>query len=419
MKVAIIGLGYVGLPLWINFSKKIDAIGFDLSKDKVDQLNAGKSYISHFSDEQIQEALSNNAYATDDFSKIAEVDFIIICVPTPLTKNREPDLSYVKNAMELIEPNMREGQLISLESTTYPGTTEELIASVAERKGFIIGENYFCIYSPERENPGSDFKQTDIPKLVGGISTECATRGENLYKQIFKQVVKVNNVKVAELAKLLENIHRAVNLGMINEFKMICDKMSIDPFEVVDAAATKPFGFVPYYPGPGWGGHCIPIDPFYLSWKANEFGISARFIELSGEMNIKTIEWVKSKVIEILNTSSLSLSNSKILVLGLAYKENVDDARESPALELFDWMKKSNANVDYCDPYFPEFPKTRKYQYSDKSISLSKEKIQNYDLVLLLTKHSNYDYELIEENAKKILDTKGHYKVDNKKVFRG
>ena len=416
--IGIIGLGYVGLPLLINFGKSYKVLGFDSDEKKVEVINSGKSNIDHIPSSDIENLISNGPIATSDFAKIKLVDAIIICVPTPITVHREPDLSYVINVVNQIIPFLKSGQLISLESTTYPGTTEEVIGRKVQDAGHQIGKDIFITYSPEREDPGSKFKLQDIPKVIGGITNECLTKGSKLYSSVFNDVVQVNSVKVAELSKLLENIHRAVNLGMINEFKIICDAMSVDPFEVINAAATKPFGFVPYYPGPGWGGHCIPVDPFYLSWKAKEYGHSSRFIELAGELNLSTQSWVLSKISESLNIKNLSISQSKILVLGISYKPDVDDARESPALNIFSELYKNGADVDYYDPYFSELPHTRKFNIEKKGIDLTPSNISSYDAVILLTNHTKYDYDLIYQNANLIIDTRGVYDVDNIKVIR-
>ena len=417
--VGIIGLGYVGLPLFINFSKKFNVIGFDKSKNKVELINKGISYLSHIDNSELKNIANNHeSYSTTDFKELNNVDIIIICVPTPITKNREPDLSFVKSVMDDICKHMRKGQIISLESTTYPGTTEEIIMSRVINCGFKPGEDIYISYSPEREDPGNSFAMEDIPKIIGGITKECAKKTNELYSQVFNKTVLVDSVKIAELSKLLENIHRAVNIGMINEFKIICDAMHIDPFEVINAAATKPFGFVPYYPGPGWGGHCIPVDPFYLSWKAKEFGLSSRFIELSGELNYITQEWVISKISNVLNNIQKSIANSKILILGIAYKPNVDDARESPSLKIMSDLISKKADVDFSDPFFNEFPRTRKYNFEKTSINITPENIEKYDLVVVLTNHNQYDFNLIKKHARLIIDTRGVYTPDNNKIFR-
>jgi UDP-N-acetyl-D-glucosamine dehydrogenase len=416
--VGIIGLGYVGLPLLINFSKKFNVIGFDSDNDKVEKINNGISGISHISNDELKEIKSNDL-ATADISRISEVDAIIICVPTPITKYKEPDLSYIKNVMKSIAPHVKKGQLLSLESTTYPGTTEEIIYGTLNALGFEAGKDIFITYSPEREDPGSGFPMEDIPKVMGGITKECTRVGESFYSKVFKEIVEVESVKVAELSKLLENIHRAVNLGMINEFKMISEVLDVDPFDVISASATKPFGFVPYYPGPGWGGHCIPVDPFYLSWKVKEYGVSARFIELAGQMNDLTQDYVIKKIGECLDEKNKSVKNSKILLLGLSYKPDVDDARESPSLKLYSYLNARECNVDYSDPYFDTFPKTRNYNFDAKNIPLTSENLKSYDLVVILTAHKKFNFDQVHKYSSMILDTRGVYKADKKKVFRG
>lgn len=417
--VAVIGMGYVGLPLWINFSSHSHAIGIDINKDRIATLNKKKSYIRHFGDKKIEQAFNNGASATSEYSAVSKADAVIICVPTPLTKHNEPDLSYVISVIEAISPHLQKNQILSLESTTYPGTCDEVLVPLIEKAGFTVGKDFHLVFSPERENPGGDIEQSAIPKLLGGFSELCSKKAKDIYNLVFNEVIIVPSLKVAELAKLLENTYRAVNLGLINEFKFICDAMNIDTFDVIDAAATKPFGFVPYYPGPGWGGHCIPIDPFYLSWKAKEFGISARFIELAGEINNHTITWVQNKIFSILNKNQLSVSNSKILLLGLSYKENVDDARESPSLKIFQWLKDHGSNVHYSDPHFKEFPSSSRFQSDQTSIEITKESLEGYDLTVLLTRHKAFDYDLIKKSAKIILDTRGVFKPDNIKIYRG
>tara|TARA_B100000963_G_scaffold156971_1_gene136605 strand:+ start:10311 stop:11588 length:1278 start_codon:yes stop_codon:yes gene_type:complete len=416
--VGIIGLGYVGLPLLINFSKSYEVIGFDSDQEKVDLINTGTSPIEHIPSSDIKKIQSKYSLATTNFSEIKKVDAIIICVPTPITIHRDPDLSYVINVVDQIIPFLKNGQLISLESTTYPGTSEEIIGQKVRDSGFEIGDDIFITYSPEREDPGSKFPIQDIPKVIGGITEKCLNKGVEFYSNVFKTIVQVNSVKIAELSKLLENIHRAVNLGMINEFKIICDAMQVDPFEVINAAATKPFGFVPYYPGPGWGGHCIPVDPFYLSWKAKEFGLSSRFIELSGELNLSTQNWVLNKITQSLNDKKLSLTNSNILILGIAYKPDVDDARESPSLNILYELQKRGANVDFSDPYFSKLPQTRKFKINKDGTELNPKNLKKYDLVVLLTNHSKFDYDMIYENSETIIDTRGVFSIDRKKIIR-
>lgn len=422
MKVAIIGLGYVGLPLWIGFSKRgIQSIGIDSDEQKIISINDGKSYISHIDSKEIKSATNvAESFATSDISEISACDAVIICVPTPIDAFNQPDLKYIKKVVKDILPHLKQGHLVSLESTTYPGSTEEIIASAIKKKGFKIGEDIFLVYSPERESPGSGVQLSTIPKVIGGYSDKCLEVGKKVYSAFFDELVPVENLKVAELTKLLENIHRSVNLGMINEFKIICDSMNVDPFSVINAAKTKPYGFVPYYPGPGWGGHCIPVDPFYFSWKAKEYGHNSTFIDLSGEINNRVIDWLQNKIYFVLNQVGKSIKNSQILLLGLSYKENIDDARESPSLGIFDWLITQGANVDYADKYFPVFPQTRKFGVIDKkNTSISKEILNKQDLIVLLTAHDYFDYQLIKNESKLIIDCKGIYSPDNKKIFRG
>src|SRR6185503_5448733 len=350
--VGIIGLGYVGLPLALRFSEVgIRVIGFDIDENKAAAINSGRSYFIHIPSAAVASAKSRGFEATNDFSRIGEADALIICVPTPLNSSREPDLSFVINTTESLVPHLRSGQLVSLESTTYPGTTEEELKPRLERRGFKVGQDIFLCFSPEREDPGNqNFTTRTIPKVCGGSTATCLEVGLELYRQAVDTVVPVSSTQAAELTKLLENIHRAVNIGLVNEMKIIADRMGIDIHEVIRAAATKPFGFVPYYPGPGLGGHCIPIDPFYLTWKAKEYGVYTRFIELAGEINSSMPHWVIGKVIEALNDRKKSIKGSRCLVLGIAYKKNVDDMRESPSVELMELLTAKGASVDYSDP---------------------------------------------------------------------
>ena len=409
--IGIIGLGYVGLPLAIRFSEVgFKVIGFDIDEHKVNMLNDGKSYIKHISEDVISKMIDQGFLATMDFTTIKDVDAILICVPTPLGVHNEPDLSYVKSTLDLVKSHLREEQLLILESTTYPGTTAEEIVPVIEALGFKVGENFYIGYSPEREDPGNkNFSTQTIPKVVSGHTKNCLEVTTALYDQIVDQTVPVSSTQVAEMTKILENIHRAVNIGLVNELKMVADKMNIDINEVIKAAATKPFGFTAYYPGPGLGGHCIPIDPFYLTWKAKEVGMNTRFIELAGEINTSMPNYVIQKVSESLNSIGKSIKNSRILILGLAYKKNVDDLRESPSLELIDILIDKGALVDYCDPYFKSIPNTRKYQIELKSKVLNADVLQSMDLVLLATDHDDFDYDLIEKESSLIIDTRGRF----------
>lgn len=410
--IGIVGLGYVGLPLVLRFcSIGYPVIGIDIDGEKVSSLNGGHSYIEHISDDEVLDAKSKGFQATVAFEKVSECDALILCVPTPLSKHREPDLSYVINTVELLKPFIRSGQVISLESTTYPGTTEEEIQPRLESLGFEVGGDVFLVYSPEREDPGNaDFKTNQIPKIVGGCTENCTLVGQTLYEQAIDKVVTVSSTRTAEMTKLLENIHRAVNIGLVNEMKIVADRMGVDIFEVVDAAATKPFGFTPYYPGPGLGGHCIPIDPFYLTWKAREFGVNTRFIELAGEVNASMPEWVISKLMDALNERGKALKGSKVLVLGVAYKKNVDDMRESPALKLMDILNSKGAEIAYSDPHVPNFPKLRKYNFNLKSEAINEMSLKRYDAVILATDHDDFDYSLIGAYAPLLIDTRGRFR---------
>lgn len=420
--IGIIGLGYVGLPLALTFAESgYRVIGFDNDENKIIKINDEKvSYIKHINDNQIKNSVENGClYATTDLSKVEEVDAIILCLPTPLNKYREPDLSFVINSVDSILPFLKKGQLISLESTTYPGTTEEEIIPKIERKGFKIGKDFYVVYSPEREDPGNlKFTTKTVPKVVGGATKICLEIGVELYKSVIKRVVPVNSLKAAELTKLLENIYRAVNIGLVNEMKIVADKMGIDIWEVIKAASTKPFGFTPFYPGPGLGGHCIPIDPFYLTWKAREYGISTKFIELAGEVNTMMPRWVVNKLIEGLNNCEKSLKNSNILVLGLSYKKNIDDTRESPSIELIKILESKGANVFYSDPYVKKLPKIGKPSFCLDSVEITVENLEKMDCVLISTDHNAFDYGFILEHSKLIIDTRGVYRGNHENVIK-
>ena len=410
--IGIIGLGYVGLPLVQRFAHEgFKVIGLDIDEKKVVQLKEGQSYIAHIPAAEIQTALKKGFTPSTDFRLIAEADAIIICVPTPLDKNRVPDLSYISNTMTQISDYLRKDQILSLESTTYPGTTEDLIVPRIKQKGFQIGEDFFVIYSPEREDPGNaKFSTKTIPKVCGGWTENCLKHGVQLYGAVVDKVVPVSSTKTAEMVKLLENIHRAVNIGLVNEMKIVADKMGIDIHEVIAAASTKPFGFTAYYPGPGWGGHCIPIDPFYLTWKAREYQVNTRFIELAGEVNTDMPTWVINKISEAYNERGLALKNLKFLMLGVAYKKNVDDMRESPAIELLMGLQAKGAKVDYSDPYIPIFRPMRKIKLDLQSIPITVENLLKYDGVIVATDHDDFDYDLIIKHSKLVIDTRGRYK---------
>jgi UDP-N-acetyl-D-glucosamine dehydrogenase len=409
--IGVLGLGYVGLPLVLGFAEKnIRVIGFDIDARKVDALNAGQSYIQHIGADRVGKSVSSGVLsATTDFSRIPEVDVIIICVPTPLDLHHEPDLSYVRATRDAILPHLRKDQLVCLESTTYPGTTDEEFLEPIKQKGFTLGSDFFLVFSPEREDPGNpDFCGTNIPKVVGGHCAECLEQGVAAYGAIYNKVVPVSSTRVAEMVKLLENIFRAVNIGLVNEMKIVADEMGIDIWEVIEAAKTKPFGYTAFYPGPGLGGHCIPIDPFYLTWKAREFGIHTRFIELAGEINEGMPQYVVRRVGERLNRQKKALNGSKILVMGLAYKANVDDMRESPTFKLFDLLKVHGAEVSFYDPHIPVITPTREHaQYTGwESIVWEKSVVSSFDLVLISTNHAKYNLKELAEWAPHIVDTR-------------
>ena len=407
--IGVIGLGYVGLPLLHAFHNAgFRVMGFDVDPTKIAALRRGENYLKHLGSSMVKDMLSAGRFdVTDDFSRLGEPDVIISCVPTPLGTHLEPDLSYVEKTAEDIAKTLRKGQLIVLESTTYPRTTREIMLPKFEARGLKCGVDFFLAYSPEREDPGrKDMNTQTIPKLVGGIdpaSTDVATA---LYREAIKQVIPVSSAEVAESAKLLENIYRAVNIALVNEMKMVLDAMGIDIWEVVDAAKTKPFGFQAFYPGPGLGGHCIPIDPFYLTWKAREVGMPTRFIELAGEVNRAMPEYVVRRTALAMNDRGKAVKNAKILVLGLAYKPDVDDVRESPSIELIEKLEALGANVDYHDPHVPQTHKMRHHDLQMKSIELTPQKIATYDCVLIATHHQAYDWQMIADNAKLIVDTR-------------
>jgi UDP-N-acetyl-D-glucosamine dehydrogenase len=408
--VAIVGLGYVGLPLLLRFTEVgMKVIGIDIDPEKVEKLGRGESYIRHIGSPAVQ-AARGKFRATTDFSQARDADAIVICVPTPLNKYREPDLSFVIGTTESLLPHLRAGQLVSLESTTYPGTTDEELRPRIEARGLAVGKDIFLVFSPEREDPGNaKYHTRTIPKICGGTTPACLEAGLALYGQAIDKVVPVSSTRAAEMTKLLENIHRAVNIGLANEMKVICDRMDIDVHEVIRAAATKPFGFVPYWPGPGLGGHCIPIDPFYLTWKAREYNVHTRFIELAGEVNHAMPQWVVGKLADALNDRGRPVKGSKVLVLGIAYKKNVDDMRESPAVELMELLQARGAEIRYSDPHVPVFPKMREHRFDLKSEPLTAQTLAACDVALLATDHDAFDYELIKRHAPLVVDTRGVY----------
>lgn len=410
--IGIIGLGYVGLPLALEFAKKnFQTIGFDIDERKIPILMNGKSYIKHISEEKIANAVKSKTFiATNDFSQLTKCDAIIICVPTPLDHHREPDLTFIENSGKIIAEYIRAGQFISLESSTYPGTTEEILQPLFEAKGLKVGEDFFLAFSPEREDPNNpDYSTSTIPKVVGGVTPACLEIACKLYDQVIVKTVPVSSPRAAEATKLLENIYRSINIALVNELKMVFDKMNIDVWEVIEAAKTKPFGFQAFYPGPGLGGHCIPIDPFYLTWKAKEFDINTKFIELAGEINTFQPYYVVQKLIEALDAKGKTLNGSKILILGASYKKNIDDMRESPSLKLIEIIQNKNGLVDYCDPFVPKLPPTRKYKFEMESVLLNPQSVKSYDAILLSTDHDNFDYEMIANNAQLIIDTRNAF----------
>ena len=421
LRVAVIGCGYVGLPLALRFAEAGHKVtGFDVDPEKVRLLNAGKSYIEHIQQTKIQQYVNSRYFnATNDFSRIKDADAILICVPTPLNEYREPDLSYVEETVKSIYPHLQRGQLVVLESTTYPGTTEELVLPILEKSGLrcpittgIEGEtvpsDFFLAFSPEREDPGNkQYGLAQIPKVVGGVNPASGRAAVCLYAQVVAKVIPVSSTKAAEMTKLLENIFRCVNIALVNELKMLCLRMGVDVWEVIEAASSKPFGFMPFYPGPGLGGHCIPVDPFYLSWKAREYDFSTRFIELAGEINTAMPYHVVDSIADALNRQEKSLKGSRILILGVAYKKDVDDLRESPTLKIMEILQKRGAEFDYNDPYFPQLHKMRHYDYSHmKSVQLTPGTLAKYDAALIATDHSAYDFGSIVDASKLVIDTR-------------
>jgi UDP-N-acetyl-D-glucosamine dehydrogenase len=434
IKIGIIGCGYVGLPLALRFADVGQRVtGFDTDQKKITTLNAGQSYIQHISADKIKQHVQGKRFdATTEFTRLREMDAVLICVPTPLDERREPDLSYVEKTAQSIAPNLQRNQLIVLESTTYPGTTEELVLPILEKGGLKcplargagsenVATDFYLAFSPEREDPGNkQFGLAQIPKVVGGINPASGRAAVALYAQIVSKVVPVSSTRAAEMVKLLENIFRCVNIALVNELKQLSLRMDLDIWEVIDSAATKPFGFMPFYPGPGLGGHCIPVDPYYLSWKAREYDFATRFIELAGEINTAMPYHVVDALVTALNSHEKSVKGSKILLLGVAYKKDVDDLRESPSLKLLELLSARGAVLDYNDPYFPALHKMRHYDFSNmKSMELSPERLASYDCVLIATDHTSYDYDAIVRHSKLVVDTRNatrHVKQDREKV---
>ena len=418
-RIGIVGLGYVGLPLVLRFGEEhFPVLGFDVDPTKVRQLNAGESYIHHIPAARLQTLVQKGQFeATSDLQRLAEADCIIICVPTPLTANKDPDLQYIEKTGDAVAATLRKGQLVSLESTTYPGTTEEILLGKFQKGGLEVGKDYFLVFSPEREDPGNPkFSTRTIPKVVGGITPHCLEVGTTLYVQVIDRVIPVSSARAAELVKLLENIYRAVNIALVNELKLLCNRMDIDIWEVIEAASSKPFGFTPFYPGPGLGGHCIPIDPFYLSWKAKEYDFSTRFIQLAGEINTSMPYYVVERIGSTLNDRSKAIRGAKILILGVAYKKDVDDVRESPALEIMEILQNQGAILSYSDPYIPRLHKMRHYDFSlMSSVSLTEEALKNQDVAVITTDHTNFDYQWIVDHAPLVVDTRN----STRNVVRG
>ena len=407
--VGIVGMGYVGLPLAREFCKGgARVLGFDINSKMVAKINKGISPIKHIPNSQMREMVATKRFrVTESMGQLSKPDAILICVPTPLTENREPDMKYVEDTCRTIARFLRKGQLVVLESTTYPGTTRELMLPILESSGLKAGRDFYMAYSPEREDPGNkSFRTSTIPKVVGGLDKASLDKALEIYGYAIDTMVPVGTCEVAESCKILENVYRCVNIAMVNELKQLFDRMEIDVWEVIRAASTKPFGFQPFYPGPGLGGHCIPIDPFYLTWKARQFGMPTRFIELAGEINTDMPHYVVQRMMEALNDRKKSLNGSKVLVLGLAYKKDIDDVRESPSLELIELLKGKGAKVDYNDPYIPRTHKQRDYDLQMKSKALSARMLKSYDVVLIATDHSDYDYKWIVDNARLVVDTR-------------
>ena len=422
--IGVIGMGYVGLPLALTFIERgrVRVTGFDVDRAKIDSLVHGKSYIMHLGAARIGAALESGLFAaTDNFDALKELDIIVIAVPTPLTPQREPDMRYVAQTTETIRKRLQPGQLVVLESTTYPGTTDELLKQELETSGLKCGQDFFLAFSPEREDPGNrQFNTASIPKIVGGID-ETATRiASAMYELALDRVVCVSSARAAEATKLTENIFRAVNIALVNELKIVFDRMNIDIWEVLDAAATKPFGFMKFAPGPGLGGHCIPLDPFYLTWKAREYGVATRFIELAGEVNISMPRYVIGKLQTALNDQRKSVNGSRVLVMGLAYKKDIDDPRESPSFELIELLMQLGANVSYHDPHIPIAPKMRSWAHLPpmSSLVLTAELVREMDAVLISTDHSAVDYEMLAKNAQLIVDTRGVYRTPRNNVVK-
>ncbi len=421
--VGIIGLGYVGLPLALAFVEKgFRVLGFDVDPEKVARLSHGECYIKHLDRGRVAAASASGLLkCTSDFSRLAEPDAILVCVPTPLTPQREPDMTYVVGSARQVKACLRPGQLVVLESTTYPGTTDELLKETLEGTGLRCGVDFFLAFSPEREDPGNkDFGTTNTPKVVGGADDASGDLAQALYDQVIARTVRVSSARAAEATKLTENVFRAVNIALVNELKIVYDRMGIDVWEVLDAAATKPFGFMRFNPGPGWGGHCIPLDPFYLSWKAKEYGVAPKFIELAGDVNVRMPEYVIGKLQLALNDRGKALKGSRVLILGIAYKRDIDDPRESPAFEIIERLLELGAEVSYHDPHIPVAPRMRTWPAlpAMRSLDLTAETLERVDAVVVVTDHRAVDYELVARHAALVVDTRGVYRAKRANVVR-
>jgi len=420
--LGVIGLGYVGLPLAMEFVRAgYTTIGFDIDVRKIDKLSRGEIYLKHIREVRVKDLFNSGLFtATTDFLRINEVDLVSICVPTPLDKYRQPDLSFVENSARSVAENLKQGAIVVLESTVYPGTTREVLLPIFENTGYKLDKGFYLAFSPEREDPGNEkFTTKNIPKVVGGVSEQSRRKVVEIYRNIFDEIVEVSSAEVGEATKILENTYRSVNIALVNELKIIFDKMGINVWEVIEAAKTKPFGFKPFYPGPGLGGHCIPIDPFYLSWKARKFGINTRFIELAGEINTMMPEYVVMKTISALNKNKKSLKDSKILVIGIAYKKDIDDSRESPGIKIIELLKDGGAEVSYYDPYIPAIYDLRQTDLVMSSVKLTEEFLKEQDGVIIVTAHSDIDYKNIVENSSIVVDTRNALSdIKSDKIFR-
>jgi len=420
--LGVIGLGYVGLPLAMEFVRAgYKTIGFDIDVKKIDKLSRGEIYLKHIQEDRVKDLFNSGLFsATTDFLQLNKVDLVSICVPTPLDKYRQPDLSFVENSARAVAENLKQGAIVVLESTVYPGTTREILLPIFEDLGNELDMNFYLAFSPEREDPGNKkFNTRNIPKVVGGLSEQSGRKVVEIYKNVFDEIVEVPSAEVAEATKILENTYRSVNIALVNELKVIFDKMGINVWDVIEAAKTKPFGFKPFYPGPGLGGHCIPIDPFYLSWKARKFGINTRFIELAGEINTMMPEYVVMKTISVLNKNKKSLKGSKVLIIGVAYKKDIDDSRESPGIKIIELLEEGGAEVSYYDPYIPEIYNMRQTDLVMSSVKLSDELLKEQDAVIIVTAHSNIDYKNVVDNSSVIVDTRNALSnIKSDKIFK-